>query len=323
MQNPSDYASICPGMHALSLADLQREAAWFEVLDGHEDSAKLLAAQGLDPKDPHTLAEMNEDLLDTLGITDRSARAMILALSQKVGGDVSSGQSKPRISSKSADLSNSNLREEEDEAPTFGRFRRRCFAKKNGRILAQEVVPGIFLGGAAAAESREEQHSLGITHVLNATGHQPKAPLDGIKMLMLHLRDGDGEQDLTQHFPKCIDFIDEARREGGAVLVHCVRGVSRSSALVISYLIAHAGISFEDALALTKRARPIAKPRSGFCKQLRAFSSKIQGVSLEEPATSQTGLRNLKENAARVIQSRLLQRRSLQSGRTIKKMVEP
>lgn len=33
--------------------------------------------------------------------------------------------------------------------------------------------------------------------------------------------------DLAQHFDACIEFIDGARRGGGAVLVHCFAGRSR------------------------------------------------------------------------------------------------
>lgn len=271
------------GARAMSCADLQRESVWFEVLHGHEDYARTLAAQGLHPKDPHTLAELTEDLLTTLGISDPTARATILALPLQCSSLIGSGCEIPESASRSDEIRN-DLKSnpgEEDEAPTFGKFRRRYFSKRNGRTPAQEVVPGIFLGGTAAAEDRSEQQSLGITHVLNATAHQPRTPLQNTKMLMLHLRDGDGEQDLTKHFPACIDFIDEARKDGGAVLVHCVRGVSRSSALVIAYLIARAGMTFEDALALTKRARPIAKPRRGFCQQLQAYRTKVQYCAVE------------------------------------------
>jgi len=324
--------SVSPISHtsprALSCADLQRESAWFQLLDGHEDYAKGLAAQGLHPNDPHTLAELNEDLLTTLGINDRNARARILGLVHQGSSlkGATGGLASLEVSAKSTETTDGLKSHvgDEDEAPTFGRFTRRCFSKRIGRIErmtipAQEVVPGIFLGGVAAAEDRTEQRSLGITHVLNATNHPPKAPLQGLKMMMLHLRDGDGEQDLTKHFPACIDFIDEAFKEGGAVLVHCVRGVSRSAALVIAYLICRAGMTFEDALALTKRARPIAQPRRGFCKQLQALSiqhksKKSNDKMLPVSQSQQLPRRWTKDNG---------QWRRSNSKSNSKKMVEP
>lgn len=241
------------------------------------DHARELSQQGLDPKDSSTLAELTTELLNTLGICDPETQTKILALPKKTRS------SRPPLSMRElqalAAQHQGNQKvdpQEEDEVPAFGRFRRRAFPGTRSRrelAPAQEVVPGIFLGGSSAAEDRQAQLALGITHVLNATNHRPRAPLGNIKMLMLHLRDADGEQDLTKHFPASIQFMDEARKEG-AVLVHCVRGVSRSAALVIAYLIARGGLSFDDALALTKRARPVAGPRPGFCKQLRSFEAK-------------------------------------------------
>lgn len=40
---------------------------------------------------------------------------------------------------------------------------------------------------------------------------------------------------LLRHFPAAIGFIKEGMGKGG-VLVHCYAGVSRSSAIVIAYL---------------------------------------------------------------------------------------
>ena len=35
------------------------------------------------------------------------------------------------------------------------------------------------------------------------------------------------DEDLKQYFNECFDFIDEAKRLGGGVLVHCFAGRSR------------------------------------------------------------------------------------------------
>lgn len=46
-------------------------------------------------------------------------------------------------------------------------------------------------------------------------------------------------------------FIDEGREKGG-VLVHCMKGMSRSSSMVISYLMHREGLKLNEALQLAK-----------------------------------------------------------------------
>jgi dual specificity MAP kinase phosphatase len=69
--------------------------------------------------------------------------------------------------------------------------------------------------------------------------------------------------DLLPHIDACNAFIGRALAGGGAVLVHCYAGQSRSAALVMAHLIAAQGLGVMDAWAVTRRARPCAQPNSG------------------------------------------------------------
>ena len=42
------------------------------------------------------------------------------------------------------------------------------------------------------------------------------------------------DTNLEMYFDECVDFIDEAKRQGGSVLVHCFVGKSRRSVLFAS-----------------------------------------------------------------------------------------
>ena len=58
----------------------------------------------------------------------------------------------------------------------------------------------------------------------------------------------------------------------GAVLVHCVAGVSRSASIVMGYLMwKHVAACFSEARSIVKAARPIINPNLGFVLQLRLF----------------------------------------------------
>ncbi|TMS04949.1 Dual specificity protein phosphatase 19 [Larimichthys crocea] len=62
-----------------------------------------------------------------------------------------------------------------------------------------------------------------------------------------------------------------AHKQDGAVLVHCNAGVSRSSSIVIGYLMLKEGLSFDDAYSQVKLARPSIRPNPGFYQQLQSY----------------------------------------------------
>ena len=55
-------------------------------------------------------------------------------------------------------------------------------------------------------------------------------------------------QELEQFFPQAIDFIHGARLSGGNVLVHCLAGISRSTSLVIAYIMTVVELAWYEAL---------------------------------------------------------------------------
>ena len=63
----------------------------------------------------------------------------------------------------------------------------------------------------------------------------------------------------------------EGLETGGAVLVHCYHGVSRSASIVLAYLMKSRDIDLDEALAIVTQKRPIVCPNDGFLMQLRLF----------------------------------------------------
>ncbi|KAM5555268.1 hypothetical protein ABKV19_023256 [Rosa sericea] len=53
---------------------------------------------------------------------------------------------------------------------------------------------------------------------------------------------------IKQHFDECFDYIEEAKRSGGSVLVHCFVGRSRSVAIAVAYLLKKHGMTIFQAL---------------------------------------------------------------------------
>lgn len=72
------------------------------------------------------------------------------------------------------------------------------------------------------------------------------------------------QQNLMTTFGSAIEFIIQARKMGGTVLVHCYAGISRSATIVIAYLMSEKQMSLPDAFKLVKSKRIVAFPNPGF-----------------------------------------------------------
>ncbi|KAK9137194.1 hypothetical protein Sjap_007788 [Stephania japonica] len=84
------------------------------------------------------------------------------------------------------------------------------------------------------------------------------------------------DTDLAQYFDECFEFIEEAKRTGGAVLVHCFAGISRSVTIVLSYLMKKHHLSLSQALEHVKSKRPRASPNLGFLLQLQKLEKSLK-----------------------------------------------
>jgi hypothetical protein len=65
-----------------------------------------------------------------------------------------------------------------------------------------------------------------------------------------------------------VDFVDEQRRAGRTVFVHCRNGVSRSGLVVVAYEMAKNGWTRDEALAFVRAKRPQARPNPAFLDRL-------------------------------------------------------
>lgn len=147
--------------------------------------------------------------------------------------------------------------------------------------------PGaLYLGGFKAAMDSQLLSRLGVTHVVTAAqdlgamwpqwpAAQARNADAGIASLELPWDDAAGQRLERAELARTGAFIAEGRGAGGAVLVHCAQGRSRSTVAVLAYLLGmhceHGGVgSVEEALAFVRERRLMAQPNPGFMEQLRA-----------------------------------------------------
>ncbi|XP_061562104.1 dual specificity protein phosphatase 13A-like [Phycodurus eques] len=131
-----------------------------------------------------------------------------------------------------------------------------------------EVWPNIYIGNVTVAQTKTALLELGITHVLNAAHAKPGSVGDqrfyGADFEYCGIpADDSAHFDLDVYFRPAADFIHKGLKSPrGKVLVHCMMGMSRSSALVLAYLMIYRRLSLEEALRRLVRKRAIYPNRN-------------------------------------------------------------
>jgi len=142
-----------------------------------------------------------------------------------------------------------------------------------------EVVENLFIGSQDAAAEEEILTSKGITHIVNVGTGIPNMFEHKFKYFKVDILDTP-EFDILPFIEPTSNFIDNAiKNEHGKVLVHCNAGVSRSSAILIGYLMKKRNYTYEEALEKTKLARSCICPNFGFAEQLRRMNKNMNEIN--------------------------------------------
>ncbi|XP_017291112.1 dual specificity protein phosphatase 19 isoform X3 [Kryptolebias marmoratus] len=132
------------------------------------------------------------------------------------------------------------------------------------------VRPFLLLASQDAAHDIDTLQRWKVSHVLNVAYGVSNLFPDQMVYKTLQILDLPVTE-ITSYLQECSAFIDQAREQDGVVLVHCNAGVSRSSSVVIGYLMLREGLTFDDAYSQVKLARPSIRPNPGFYEQLQHY----------------------------------------------------
>lgn len=147
-----------------------------------------------------------------------------------------------------------------------------------------QIRPNLHLGDRDDARDLPRLRHRNITHVLNSAEEEPCHHPAHLHYLHLKMKDPDPR---FEHLitPAC-DFIDAALRQPTGVLVHCSAGVSRSAAIVLSYLTCRTPDTTLAAAARELSARVLTNPDELFlthlARHLRAPTDKPSLAHLTE-----------------------------------------
>ncbi|XP_039313913.1 dual specificity protein phosphatase 22-B isoform X2 [Solenopsis invicta] len=138
-----------------------------------------------------------------------------------------------------------------------------------------KVLPGLYVGNYQDSKDADQLERFEITHILAI--HDTARRLHSDKHYLCILAADSPDQNLSQYFSVCNDFIHAARLRGGNVLIHCLAGMSRSVTVAVAYIMSTTNLSWKEALKVVRVGRSIANPNVGFQQQLKDFeSSRLQ-----------------------------------------------
>jgi len=139
-----------------------------------------------------------------------------------------------------------------------------------------EAMTGIV--PRCALKMLKERH---ITHILCVIDKTPLFTNVGLKYLTIPMSDS-SSFDLIGCLSRTNAFLSNAIKDGGIVLVHCQMGQSRSSAVVIAFLMFSKGWSFDVAYQHVKLCRSFINPVR-FRPQLLRYEEGLSNATKRHP----------------------------------------
>ncbi|KAF4669170.1 hypothetical protein FOL46_001587, partial [Perkinsus olseni] len=131
------------------------------------------------------------------------------------------------------------------------------------------ILRRLYVGSKEAATDKRLLMHYNITHIVIAHPQLPAKYEGRLKYYRVNMRDLP-DYNLLDDLPGALGFIDEALNdnEHNRVLVHCSKGVSRSSSIAIAYVMFLRGLTFSEAFSMVEAQRPHVYPNLGFQAQL-------------------------------------------------------
>lgn len=167
------------------------------------------------------------------------------------------------------------------ETPPASELQRLMWTKAGTSSHLDEVCPRIYIGDMYAAKDKRTLQALFITNVLNAadgkfnvnTGasfyRDTKITYHGVEAFDM------SSFNMSPFFYSAAKFIKTAlSTPTGKVFVHCAMGLSRSSTLVLAYLMIEEDVTLVDAIKAVSANRNIC-PNAGFLEQLRELDKQL------------------------------------------------
>ncbi len=134
----------------------------------------------------------------------------------------------------------------------------------------------IYLGGYTAGKDVIWLESHNIKYILNTANecHFRYDDMEDVTYKKISMEDSP-LQNIRQYFDECHQFIDMAFKNNSNIFIHCYAGISRSSTIVISYLMLKLKMKYDEAITYVKNIRSIVNPNNSFKQQLLQYENNL------------------------------------------------
>jgi len=137
-----------------------------------------------------------------------------------------------------------------------------------------EIIPNLFLGNMYY--SSDDLINNGIYHIINLSCDENNFSNQNSKFTFYNKKLNDTpNQNIIIHFEELFNIIEKILIQNKKILIHCEAGISRSSTIVIAYLMKTKKMGYEKSLEFVREKRPIVDPNLGFIVQLMDYEKKI------------------------------------------------
>lgn len=152
--------------------------------------------------------------------------------------------------------------------------RRECSSEDVMKTTMSEIIPKfLYLGNELDAKDKHALKGKKITDIMNVTSQVSFFYENLFNYYRIPASDSD-KQNLSQYFDEAFQIIESVRNRKGRIFIHCWAGVSRSSTIVMMYLMKTKNMDVLEALKYVQERRPIADPNLNFLGQLSVMSTR-------------------------------------------------
>lgn len=160
---------------------------------------------------------------------------------------------------------------------------------------AVKIKDGVFIGDEMAASDLDFVVANKVTGIVNCSGRHVPNHYDsiGVQYLTYFWMDNDSQTILDSmdvNIGEIVGFIEELLTRGESVLIHSVRGQSRSGCVLAAYMMRKYSWTFVKTMEFLRSRRPDLNIKHSFEKQLRDYQSRLQNVNKQRLTHDWNGL---------------------------------
>jgi protein-tyrosine phosphatase len=140
--------------------------------------------------------------------------------------------------------------------------------------MTQIIENKLYLGDIMDANNESFITNNNVTTIICIA---KEGKIDNIKNISIYYFDIDDDIffDLYEYFDFITKLIDERMEHEGSVLVNCICGISRSSTIIIAYLMKYCDLILKTALKEVHHVRSYILPNENFIRQLIKYEDNI------------------------------------------------